>query len=94
MKLSELIELLNDQAQAAGDADPEVRIAYQPNYPLAANVAAVTAIVGEENRGRNDLTIWLAASSGVGSYSENPYAPQQAWDGGEVALYDDDEEQA
>ena len=93
MRLSELIELLELHQQAAGDADPEVRIAYQPNYPLAAEVSAVTKISGEANCGGDEPTIWIAASSGVNSYSENPYAPQAAWDGDEVDLTEGGEDE-
>ncbi len=89
MKLSELIDRLQQHAQAAGDHDPEVRIAYQPNYPLAADVDAVTAISGEDEGKRPDRTIWLAAASSVG-YDENPYAPRQAWDGDEVSLAEEE----
>jgi hypothetical protein len=54
----------------------EVRVAYQPSYPLAAEIAAVTDLVESSEEG----FVWIATSSGVG-YSESPYAPRDAWDG-------------
>lgn len=50
-------------------ADTPVRVAWQPNYPLAANLANV-----QEHEGR----VWLAASEGT-EWHENPYAPSEAW---------------
>lgn len=52
----------------------EVRIAYQPSYPLAADIAAVTDLVESSEEG----FVWIAASGGVG-YQESPYAPRDAW---------------
>ena len=51
MNLNELIEMLEELRETEGGA--EVKIAYQPNYPLCAYLAGVTYIDG---------TVYLAAS--------------------------------
>ena len=67
----------------AGYGDCRLRIATQPNWPLAHKVAAMSIIEdgdryeGEEEDGTE--TVWIAASETVG-YDENPYAPRDAWD--------------
>lgn len=84
MNISELIEQLQAVLEDEGDLD--VRIAMQPSWPLAANVAAVVtdkaARANDEDAMPNDEdarnVVWIAASSSVG-YSENPYAPRGAW---------------
>ena len=93
MTLNELLEELQDivaNDDEAGEA--EVRIAYQPNYPLAAEVDAITLETqrhDEKNkRGASDFVLWLAAGS-ISAYRENPYAPSLAWEGGEVDSNDD-----
>lgn len=69
MQVYELIEELQDLEPTA-----EVRVAYQPTYPLAAEISCVTDMVEDAENG----FVWIAASSGVG-YTESPYAPRDAW---------------
>jgi hypothetical protein len=77
MKLSELIEQLEHQLKFEGDL--EVRIAYQPSYPLAAYVESVTLVEADEDEPDTESIVWLAASEGV--YREDsPYAPKAAWE--------------
>ena len=86
MRLSELIRTLvlqamelNESADAedtmyAGiDVDPEVRIAYQPTYPLAAHLCCATHIAPDADQ---PGVLWLAAGS---SPCDSPYAPRAAW---------------
>jgi hypothetical protein len=83
MTLNELIEELQDAADR-GHGDIEVRIAYQPNYPLAARIACITTpddLTDDEEEEEEDTdgsqVLWLATRE-VPS-SENPYAPRAAW---------------
>ncbi len=74
MTLSELIVHLTDLAETTED-DPQVRIAYQPSWPLRASLSNVT--VASDDSGNEFL--WLAASTSA-PYDENPYAPGNVWD--------------
>lgn len=74
MKLSELIERLQDVQEQIGDEiDPEVTAAYQPHYPLAGEIDGV-ACLGEDDA----PTIWIA----IGNHPDrgSPYAPRAAFD--------------
>lgn len=84
MTIDELIEMASDARDQLG-GDAEVRIAYQPNYPLRGDLVAVTVpeedpydegecAAGQEN---DERMLWLAA--GAVSYGENPYGPAWAW---------------
>lgn len=81
MTVQELIDQLECQ-----DPELEVRIAFQPSYPLAAHVANIISseeIGGGEEPELEDTIeakpiVWLAATESVG-YNENPYAPRGAW---------------
>lgn len=73
----ELIDYLEEIAEDHGD-DTVVRVAFQPSYPLAAHLACVTAIEGDESNPTAKPVVWLAATSGV-DYDERPYAPADAW---------------
>lgn len=85
--LDQLIEELNDIRDAHG-GDVIVRIAQQPNYPLANTVGAVTFVTGEQHR---EKCVWFATGH-IGSHmDESPYAPSAAWEGGEFDLDDDDD---
>lgn len=90
-----IADLIADLEQAQEELGPqaEVRIAYQPNWPLRATVAHVTLAsdpdepygegeqaAGQENDGQ---MVWLAADGA--RYGENPYAPRWAWRHGEAA---------
>lgn len=80
MTLDELIETLTELRDQLGE-DVPVRVAFQPNYPLAACVAHVRVMplriteVGDEEH----PAVWIATSSSV-PYGENPYATRKAWD--------------
>lgn len=88
MTIDELIELA---AEARGElgGDAQVRIAYQPGYPIRAALAYVTIphstnpsdLYGEDEMAtgqQNDGTfLWLA--TGDLPDGENPYAPEWAW---------------
>lgn len=73
--VADLMELLE-----GFDPMAPVRIAFQPNYPLAAEVAAVTQPDFNDAEPET-ATVWIAATSGVNSYDESPYAPSAAWAG-------------
>jgi hypothetical protein len=78
MKISELIEQLEQQLKFEGDL--EVRIAYQKSYPLAAYLESVTLVEADDDDERaTESIVWLAASEGVYN-SDSPYAPQEAWE--------------
>lgn len=48
MTLSELIDQLTALQEAHEGQDPEVRIAYQPSWPLRAKIANVRALTGDD----------------------------------------------
>ena len=88
MTIDELIELAEDAREDLG-GDAQVRIAYQPGYPLRAALACVTippstdpsdlygpdeTAAGQQNDG---TFLWLA--TGDLPDRENPYAPGWAW---------------
>jgi hypothetical protein len=88
MTIDQLIELAQDGREDLG-GDAEVRIAYQPGYPLRAALQYVTVpfstdpadlygpdetAAGQESDGR---FLWLA--TGDLPDRENPYAPGWAW---------------
>lgn len=78
MTLNELISGLQE-LQDSFEGDPEVKVAQQPTWPLAADLRALTRI-GD--------TLWIATEEDGG------YAPEKAWEGGEFdsAVEDDDED--
>jgi hypothetical protein len=88
MTINELIELAEDAREDLG-GDAQVRIAYQPGYPLRAALHCVTVpystgpsdlygadeiAAGQQNDG---TFLWLA--TGDLPAGENPYAPEWAW---------------
>ena len=77
MTLNELIRALEDFRDSF-DGDPEVKVALQPNWPLAAPIRVATKI-GD--------TLWLA----TGAATE--YAPSKAWEGGEFNSDADEEDE-
>lgn len=79
MTLSELIEQLTMIAEQHPDHDPEVRIAYQPRWPLRASVANVRSLTDDEDEDAKPPVVWLAASNAA-PWDESPYAPKSAWD--------------
>lgn len=71
------------------DLDAEVRVAIQPQYPIACDVqnvvsAASLPVDGDDEPvpARDDLdvapVVWIAVSQ-VSSSDESPYAPAGAW---------------
>jgi hypothetical protein len=73
------------------DRDAEVRVAIQPQWPLACDVQNVVSAadlpVGRDDEpapARDDLdvapVVWIAVSQ-VSSSDESPYAPLAAWSG-------------
>lgn len=85
--LDELIESLKELRRTLSSKKQaetvQVRIAYQPSHPLAANLSEVTLQVASTDEGREGLVLWLAASDTV-KYGEHPYAAPDAWKGGLV----------
>jgi hypothetical protein len=90
MTIDELIELAQDAREDLG-GDAQIRIAYQPGYPLRAALQYATVpdstdpgelygpgetAAGQQNDGR---FLWLA--TGDLPDGENPYAPEWAWPG-------------
>jgi len=88
MTIDQLIELATEAREDLG-GDAQVRIAYQPGYPLRAALGYVTVpystgpddlyspgetAAGQENDGR---FLWLATADLPDR--ENPYAPGWAW---------------
>ena len=88
MTIDELIELATEAREDLG-GDAQVRIAYQPGYPLRAALGFVTIpystdpdeLYGPDEQAagqQHDGTfLWLAA--GDLPDQENPYAPGWAW---------------
>ena len=73
MTVSQLIELLSEM-----DPGDEVRIATQPEYPLAFHIAGVAALDNEDDPGQDELepgVVWIAA----GDHPDQPYAPHAAF---------------
>jgi hypothetical protein len=83
MNIDQMIARLQGLREAYGSGEVELRIAYQPRWPLAARVAAVNADMGPafdpDFPGVADArAVWIA--TGPVSEDENPYAPEWAWD--------------
>lgn len=93
MMLSELVERLTEIYDTHGDR--EVRLAYQPSYPLAAEVLNIWDPVEEpdvddwldegdeepEPQPEPDSVppLWIASSEGLEDRDESPYAPRRAF---------------
>jgi hypothetical protein len=68
------------------DEDKEIRVAFQPSWPLRAKIQSVVdgeELSGERDDGYEDTPesaqfVWIAVDQ-VSSYSEHPYAPKEAW---------------
>lgn len=81
MTVRDLIDRLSEV-----DPDATLRIAFQPSWPLAADVAGVAdaddlhggGAIEEDDVAPADV-VWLVAAAGVG-YDVHPYAPRGAWD--------------
>lgn len=84
MRLSELIEELEELAAEFGDDDPEVRFAYQPTYPLQDEVGGVAVFRPDPTSRRPDPVAYIVTG---GQCSEEPYAPSEVFGrlAGEVA---------
>lgn len=57
MTLSELIDQLTALQEANEGQDPEVRIAYQPSWPLRAKIANVRALTGDDAPDEEELEL-------------------------------------
>jgi hypothetical protein len=67
MTISELIEALEEARDVAFPHDDvAVNVAFQPSYPLAASIAAISVVDGQ---------LWLAVND------SGSYAPGDAWSG-------------
>ena len=82
MTVKEMIEILEQLPPT-----DEVRIAYQPNYPLQCAVSCVTPLTGDldgilddEDDVRDEDKVWIAS----GSPTASGYAPREAWLGGDL----------
>jgi len=88
MTIDEMIRELEDAREDLG-GDAQVRIAYQPSYPLRGTVDRITV---PESADPDDLYdegqqaamqdkdgtfVWIAVGSAP--YDENPYGPRWAW---------------
>lgn len=70
------------------DRDAEVRVAIQPQWPLACDIANVASSFDFPTRpdpvSSDDVpfvpVVWIAVSQ-VSSSGESPYAPAEAWSG-------------
>lgn len=91
--LDELIEQLEDIRDRYDSGEAEVRVAFQPSWPLRATISSVQhgaelefcdsdGYIREEDP--NDEApearqyVWIAIDQ-VGGSSEHPYAPREAW---------------
>jgi hypothetical protein len=81
MDLDTLIEQLTE-IRDSHDADSiDIRIAYQPNWPLKATLHTVAHDrdrAEEEDEDGYSQVVWLVA--GDVPYDENPYAHRALWD--------------
>jgi len=80
MTVYELKQILEDF-----DEDKQIRVAFQPSWPLRAHIQSVGEIdregmEDEEDPAQDDVEefVWIAVEQ-VSSSSENPYAPREAW---------------
>lgn len=85
MTVGELKQRLGDY-----DEDMEIRIAFQPQWPLRGVIQDVVAdteifdreveggVPAVENTAMGEEYLWIAVDQ-VSSSSENPYAPKGAW---------------
>jgi hypothetical protein len=89
MTVDELIQDLEEARDELG-GDAEIRVAYQPSWPLRTTIARVT-IPQDDRPGDDEDEIaevdekdagfcWIALTEGQ-PYDENPYAPKWAWEG-------------
>jgi hypothetical protein len=75
------IATVGDLIDRLEQIDPEtpLRVAFQPAWPLAGYVEAVTEVHSDPETGWT-RGVWLAISGGV-NHGEHPYAPRAAWTG-------------
>lgn len=74
MKVAELIERLNEC-----DPDAEIRLAYQPSYPLQAHLKGVAVLESDDDEGfavSHDMVYLVAGSDDY----DHPYAPRDVFD--------------
>jgi hypothetical protein len=81
MKLSQLIDALVLAQEQAGDHDPEVFIAYQPQYPLYTKIVDVTT--PHDVKAHTDSYVPVEDQRSVfilSDYSDVGFAPKCLWD--------------
>jgi hypothetical protein len=72
MTLQELFDLLDELINHENvDPDMPVMVAYQPDYPLEAEIANVKIVKGEDEL---NVTCYIAC------HQQNDYAPRSAWE--------------
>lgn len=88
MTIDELISDLEDARENMGGGT-EIRVAYQPNWPLRATISNTTIPddpddmnddpdAEEDPRDDDRDFFWIALGEGQ-PYGERPYAPEWAW---------------
>jgi hypothetical protein len=90
MKLSHLIEALEDFADVYGDI--EVRVAHQPGYPLMASVQQVTLVEKAQLSTRRYESNEKQPCVFIACGESSEYAPKEAWEGGVVSAEDEEDE--
>ena len=80
MNLSELAELVEDMLTEAEaiDVDPseiEVKIAYQPNYPLTVGTDPLEMVMSDED----GVTVYVPQGTGGGDYLSGEACEQLGW---------------
>ena len=72
MTVQEMIDHLSEL-----DPDAPVRLATQPSWPLAFEVASVGPVEDPYTGEQVGDTVWIVEG---GSWYQQPYAPRAAWD--------------
>lgn len=75
--VNDLYEALRELVDE-GHGDTPIRIAYQPSWPLAAEVENIR-LFSDKDDDEPIEKVWIAASATV-SRDENPYAPKDVWE--------------
>jgi len=72
MTLKELIDALEElSATLPEEGETEIKVAFQPNYPLSARISCLSVVGGPEEGG--DCTIYIGAGGA------EDYAPRSAF---------------
>lgn len=80
MRLSELIEALQDMQEDWPDDDPEVLMAIQPNWPLAKTFGGAVLVEDEprEEGEKGEPIVWLVDGD-QHPFGRSPYASRDLW---------------